>query len=132
LRVAPVSHRAKLREIVCVQLLRCSNAAYGFTLIRLRNTGAIMTVIELDARGGAIPLSEPIPITDIFATGVDIDEQPEYTRLIYWAEHPMLYGAEGGLRPIERLVVAKIIMPRATWDRIAAEFCAKRARRGHN
>lgn len=85
-----------------------------------------MTVIELPKRN-SVPLSEPVQITDTFATGVDIDEQPEFTRLIYWSEQPMLYG--GTETPtIERVVVAKIVFTRATWDRIADDFCAKRSR----
>lgn len=51
-------------------------------------------------------VTEPMPISDIFATRVRVDVHADFVRLVFAAEHP-----EG-----ERHVVAKIVMTRAAFE----------------
>ena len=59
---------------------------------------------------GALALSEPVPLLDIFATGRDVFMFGDFVRIVFWSEQPML-----GSDVVERVAVAKIVVPRATW-----------------
>lgn len=65
------------------------------------------------------PLVEPIYLKDIFATGRDIEFNPDFVRIVYWTEHPASFG-DHGLPPTERHAVCKIIMPRRTFAMMRA------------
>lgn len=58
------------------------------------------------------PLVEPVPIQDTFATGRSVQWAPEFVRIVYWAEQPLMLGGNEPLDAVERQVVGKIIMPR--------------------
>ena len=59
-----------------------------------------------------IPLTEPVPIADTFATGRTIQWATDFVRIVYWSEQPLCFGGPEPLAPVERTVVGKIIMPR--------------------
>jgi hypothetical protein len=61
---------------------------------------------------GGIPLIEPVPIQDVFATGRSVQWAQDFVRIIYWSEQPLCIGGPEPLAPIERQVCGKIIMPR--------------------
>lgn len=68
-----------------------------------------------DFQGVDPGVSEPIPMPDIFATGATVQYHPEFIRCVYWVEQPLTFGA-GGLSPLERIVVAKLVVPRHSWE----------------
>jgi hypothetical protein len=61
-------------------------------------------------------LTEPVPVSDVFATGRTIQIYKDYVRIVYFAEHPLMLGGEG-LAPTEFVVVNKVILPRAAYMR---------------
>lgn len=54
------------------------------------------------------PITEPVPIQEVFVTGVDWQICQDFVRIIYWTEQMTPFGAE-------RQIVAKIIMPLRVW-----------------
>lgn len=71
-----------------------------------------------------LPLTEPTPIHDTFATGADFQFWPEFTRLLYWVEQPVSYGPhnEPLQTPGERVIVARIVIPSRAFDLATAKF----------
>lgn len=67
------------------------------------------------------PLHEPIITPDIFSTGADLEITRHYVRVVYWVEYP----ADDGVQPVERRIVARIVMP----TNIAREIFATRRKR---
>jgi hypothetical protein len=76
--------------------------------IKTKNAGQTMM------RWEAPPLTEPIPVQDIFATGRTVQVSKEFVRIIYYAEHPLLIGGPE-LPPTEWVVVNKVILPRTAY-----------------
>ena len=83
---------------------------------------------DLGSSGNDVSISEPIPLPDIFATGATVNYHPEFIRCIYWVEQPLSFGA-GGLCPIERIAVAKLVMPRHSWELAVAQHQSDRTNR---
>jgi hypothetical protein len=69
----------------------------------------------MDSRQIVVPLTEPVPIPDTFATGRQFTVFPDFVRVTFWSEHPLEVGGEPGICPLERQVVAKIILPVRVW-----------------
>lgn len=73
-------------------------------------------------------LSEPVPISDTFATGVDRYFYDEFVRVVYWAEHPVFVG---GVAIMERIVVSKVVMPRTVFEACVTAYAHSVPALGH-
>ncbi len=69
-------------------------------------------------------LTEPIPVTDQFATGVDCEHGPDFVRVISWADVPTPGDHE-------RRIISRLVYPlsiaRELMDKVAG--CIKAAGR---
>jgi hypothetical protein len=64
--------------------------------------------------GNEPPLIEPTPLTEIFTTGLaSVDHRGEYVRLTFFSEYSI---AERDLDACERVVVARVVMPRGAFS----------------
>lgn len=66
------------------------------------------------------PLSEPIIVPDVFSTGADLEITRHYVRIVHWVEFP----ADEGVQPVERRIVARIVVP----THVAREIFGRRKR----
>lgn len=59
------------------------------------------------------PITEPVPMQEIFAEGREVWECREFVRLWFWAYNRQPLG--NGDPTLERPIVAKLILPRSVW-----------------
>jgi hypothetical protein len=76
-----------------------------------------------DTDGGDFdpPIVENMAAPDIFATGIEWTFHADFVRITFWSEHPLGFGANS-LEPVERHVVANVVMPTASFERAAAKW----------
>lgn len=67
-------------------------------------------------RQSAARLNEPIPISEVFATGMlPVEHCGEFVRITYFSEQPVI-----GFDERERIVVCKIVIPISHYRAMAA------------
>lgn len=66
-----------------------------------------MGMIRLDA-----PVTEPVPVQEVFATGSDFEIFEDFVRIRFWSEQTVCGSTE-------RIVVCKIVIPRRLWDALS-------------
>lgn len=73
---------------------------------------------------------EPVPIADVFATGlVEVEERGGFCRLTFYADRNMVFdnGQTHAIAPIERIVVARIVLPVDSYKRMIRQFLGTEA-----
>lgn len=75
-----------------------------------------------------LPITEPVPIKDDFATGCEVVYHPEYVRLSFWADHPTGFG-DNSMIATERVIVRKVIMTRGDFELAFQRYMKQRTER---
>lgn len=68
------------------------------------------------------PLIEPVPMCEIFATGiVQVEFRGEFVRLIFFADHE-LPDSNGRFGNCERMIVARLVMPTSAYHQMVRQI----------
>lgn len=74
------------------------------------------------------PITEPVPIQGIFATGYEVKYASDHVWVTFYAEHPSEFG-ERPLVATERQIVAKMVMTRQALEASMARHHGQRTNR---